>query len=104
MTNDATAAPSEGFIYPEPTEAMRLAFYAARGSWFDKMRAALAVVVVGGIPAKAHIRHLKRGSVYAVLGEATAQVSVGTDGRLLVSPWRAVPRRRAARDREPAAL
>lgn len=65
-------------VDPGPTEAMRLAFDAARGSWFDKMRAALAVASVGGIPAERHVRHLKRGTVYAVLGAATAQVSVGT--------------------------
>ena len=62
----------------EPTEAMRLAFTAARGSWFDKMRAALAVASVGGVLAERHVRHLKRGAVYAVLGAATAQVSCGT--------------------------
>lgn len=81
MKNDDTAAPSEGFIYPEPTDAMRLAFNAARGSWFDKMRAALAVALVGGEPATGYVRHLKRGSVYAVLGEATAQVSTGEFSR-----------------------
>ena len=41
-------------------------------------RAAMSVASVSAVTAERHVRHLKRGSVYAVLGAATAQVSRGT--------------------------
>lgn len=75
-------------VKPEPTEAMRIAFEAQPGSWFDRMRAALAVAAAGGFSPQRYIRHLKRGSVYAVLGEATAQVSKPTHDVLTIHAHR----------------